>query len=152
MRKYYAHSHAGIPAHELRDHLIDTASEVERCTKRIGLTGWGTPLGLAHDLGKFSDDFQRRVAGSDDFVDHSTFGGQLLTCLYGNTGTLLAYGVLGHHTGLPNGEDATNSCLTARLRRTEIPDGSAWKTDQDVTRLMPAEATMKADRIASTAR
>src|SRR5262245_19257197 len=103
-REFYAHSFNGEPAHELADHLIATAAEAEQRAKRIGLTGWGTPLGLAHDLGKFSDGFQRRVAGSAEVVDHTTFGGQVLASRYGNAGRLLAYSVLGHHAGLPNGE------------------------------------------------
>jgi hypothetical protein len=34
LRKYYAHSHAGIPAHDLRDHLIDTATEAHIAAPR----------------------------------------------------------------------------------------------------------------------
>jgi hypothetical protein len=60
LRKYYAHSHAGIPAHDLRDHLIDTATEAERHAKRIGLTGWGTPT--EPDLGH-GPRFRRRFLG-----------------------------------------------------------------------------------------
>ena len=117
-RKYYAHSYNGVPAHELRDHLIDTASKAERRVKRIGLTGRGMPLGLGHDIGKYSETFNAALRAARN-----------LARLYGHAGTLLAYSALGHHGGLPNGEDATDSCLTARLRRTDIPDASAWETD-----------------------
>jgi CRISPR-associated endonuclease/helicase Cas3 len=154
-RRYYAHSFNGVPAHELVDHLIATAREAERRAQRIGLTGWGTRLGLAHDLGKFSDGFQRRVAGASEIVDHTTFGGQVLANRYDNSGRLLAYSVLGHHVGLPNGEDETDACLTARLSRTGTPDASAWEKMHALARAMPPDAptlTTKLHPIARTSR
>lgn len=35
---------------------------------------WGYLTGLWHDLGKFSDAFQKRLEGSEQPVDHSTAG------------------------------------------------------------------------------
>src|SRR4051812_29787472 len=75
--------------------------------------GWGRVAGIWHDLGKYSDAFQDylgRGAGSDGDVhtsevagriDHSTAGAQHAARL-GPAGRLLAYGIAGHHAGLPD--------------------------------------------------
>lgn len=61
----------------------------------------GLLAGLVHDLGKYSDAFQRRIQDPDHsgLVDHSTAGAMLLVqhgC------PLASMAVAGHHAGLPD--------------------------------------------------
>ena len=58
--------------------------------------------GLFHDIGKYSQAFQRRIRGCDIRVDHSTAGAKEIVKY---APYLLAYCVAGHHGGLPDGGD-----------------------------------------------
>ena len=139
MSSFLAHSFEGLSAHALQDHLIATAEGAESRSKRIGLPALGNLLGLTHDIGKFSREFQDRVRGGIAPVDHSTFGAKLLAERFQRIGKLLAYAVAGHHAGMPNGEDGSDACLMARLRRADIPDAGAWQQDARVVAHMPPQ-------------
>lgn len=79
--------------------------------------------GLAHDIGKYSADFQKRINGANIRVQHSTGGANaaLEENGKGNAAAwVAAFCIVGHHTGLPDGgadvdtkEDAT---LLGRLK------------------------------------
>ncbi|HBO1244594.1 CRISPR-associated endonuclease Cas3'' [Pseudomonas aeruginosa] len=78
--------------------------------------------GLLHDLGKYTDEFQRRIAGDAIRVDHSTRGAILAVERYGALGQLLAYGIAGHHAGLANGREAgERTALADRLKGVDLP-------------------------------
>ena len=78
--------------------------------------------GLAHDIGKYQDAFQRRINGEDIPVEHSVAGAQVLPTKDKTERILSQYCIVGHHTGLPDGGtslDTTNeSTLQGRLKRT----------------------------------
>lgn len=84
---------------------------------------WGYLAGLWHDLGKFSGEFQARLAGDVGHVDHSTAGARKVSSSLPQIGQLLAYLIAGHHAGLAdwnqNGEPGD---LERRLHRSVIPD------------------------------
>lgn len=85
---------------------------------------WGRLLGWWHDVGKYSDAFQQRLAKLGDphhlelveRVDHSTAGAQHAAGL-GMAGRLLAYAIAGHHGGLPDDTEE----LTKRLAKQVEP-------------------------------
>ncbi len=79
--------------------------------------------GLLHDIGKYTDEFQRRINGDLIRVDHSTRGAMLAVERYGPVvGRLLAYGIAGHHAGLANGRDlGKRSTLEERLKGKGLP-------------------------------
>ncbi|MFD2837537.1 CRISPR-associated endonuclease Cas3'' [Azotobacter vinelandii] len=78
--------------------------------------------GLLHDLGKYTDEFQRRISGDLIRVDHATRGAMLAVERYGALGRLLAYGIAGHHSGLANGRDPGEcSTLEERLKGQSLP-------------------------------
>jgi CRISPR-associated endonuclease/helicase Cas3 len=62
-------------------------------------------------------------------VDHATGGAREAVKVYGKEiGHLLAYGIAGHHAGLPNGGSADESALLSRLESNRIPAGhDRWK-------------------------
>ncbi len=63
---------------------------------------WGYLTGLWHDLGKFSEDFQKRLKGDPRPVDHSTAGARHCADIK-HLGPLLSYMIAGHHAGLADG-------------------------------------------------
>ncbi|MCX7888016.1 MAG: CRISPR-associated endonuclease Cas3'', partial [Verrucomicrobiae bacterium] len=80
--------------------------------------------GLWHDLGKYSADFQAKLAGDANAhirVDHSTAGAQQAARQWRDAGRLIAYCIAGHHAGLPNGRDNSEACLEKRLQKTISP-------------------------------
>ncbi len=86
---------------------------------------WGYLAGLWHDLGKFAPEWQAYLASKADphtaeitgKVDHSTAGAQFSKENLPLYGTLLSYLIAGHHAGLPDGIDATDSNLSKRLAK-----------------------------------
>ncbi len=78
--------------------------------------------GLLHDLGKYTNEFQRRINGDLIRVDHASRGAMLAVERYGPVGRLLAYGIAGHHAGLANGRDpGERSTLEERLKGQGLP-------------------------------
>lgn len=90
---------------------------------------WGYLAGLWHDLGKFAPEWQDYLACKADphraeivgKVDHSTAGSQFSHETIPLFGTLLSYLIAGHHAGLPDGIDASDSNLSKRLAKQVAP-------------------------------
>lgn len=83
------------------EHLAMAGCLAGGFAKGFGYLDDGLLAGLVHDLGKYSDAFQRRIRNPDHCgpVDHSTAGALLLmryAC------PLAAMAVAGHHAGLPD--------------------------------------------------
>jgi CRISPR-associated endonuclease/helicase Cas3 len=127
---FYAHSKEGCPPdrwHPLDEHLKKVAELARSFAEAFGAGEWGYLAGLWHDLGKYSQEFQKRLRSSRDGdghietkvgrPDHSTAGGKHAFDLFQDKGKLLAYAIAGHHAGLPDGKSNADSCLTARLKR-----------------------------------
>jgi CRISPR-associated endonuclease/helicase Cas3 len=98
----------------------------------FGAEEWGRVLGLWHDLGKYSVEFQDMLLKANGFeahletqpgrVDHSTAGAQHAASVYSSpgfaAGLLLAYCVAGHHAGLADRVAAHGqSGLDCRLKK-----------------------------------
>ncbi|MCE5173519.1 CRISPR-associated helicase Cas3' [Paenibacillus profundus] len=104
----------------LQEHLEGVAARSEQFANVFGAGEWGRAVGLFHDLGKYSDKFQRRLNGSPVQVDHATAGAQALIEYWGSkVGMIPAYIIAGHHSGLPDGgtEAGSDSCLVRRLSK-----------------------------------
>jgi CRISPR-associated endonuclease/helicase Cas3 len=131
---YYAHSTDRKDRSDwqrLADHLDAVAELVALRAARFGLADAGHVAGLLHDLGKYSDPFQRRLAGSHERVDHSTAGAIVARERFpGGIGELLSYAIAGHHAGLANGRDAgSRTPLTERLAA-DLPELSPiWQQE-----------------------
>ena len=71
--EYLAHT-SGARVQTLLEHLEGTAELAERFGAAFGSGDFARMTALAHDLGKYSSAFQRRLRGDPGRVDHSTFG------------------------------------------------------------------------------
>lgn len=79
-------------------HLKGTGELAETFAAEFGAAANGKLCGLAHDIGKYSDEFQLRLRG-DKKVDHATAGA--IEC-FKIKAAFEAVCVIGHHSGLPN--------------------------------------------------
>src|SRR5258706_5339132 len=107
----------------LRDHLLSVANLSGQFGEWLGLAKAARLAGLLHDLGKYTPEFQARLAGSAVRVDHSTAGAYHVTRLAdGNDdkiiAELIAYAIAGHHAGLPD-KIAVAGSLSDRLKEFE---------------------------------
>ena len=106
MPAFYAHSVSNRPEAEweaLPVHLREVAAEAAYLAAQFGAGAAGEMAGLLHDLGKYSDAFQRRLHGGGR-ADHSTAGAAwALAQLPAKWGGLVAHAVAGHHAGLKDG-------------------------------------------------
>lgn len=108
----------------LASHLVEVSKLCLNRAAKLGLQSQGELIGLLHDIGKYSDEFQAYLGSavgliepdSDDFVDsgglrgridHSTSGAQViwqelsrLGCLEQIIGQVLALCVASHHSGM----------------------------------------------------
>ncbi|MBS0509852.1 MAG: CRISPR-associated endonuclease Cas3'' [Proteobacteria bacterium] len=106
----------------LAQHLQNVAALAADSATLFGASELGRIAGLLHDLGKYSDDFQRRIAGDAIRVDHATRGAMLAVERYKHIGMLLAYGIAGHHAGLANGSEGSERiALCDRLKGVGLP-------------------------------
>ena len=84
----------------LIDHLDGTAKLAGKFAESFGKYEWGYCIGMLHDLGKYSKEFQHRIQfNTNDRVDHSTAGMRLCN-EKGGYYSILQYAIAGHHSGL----------------------------------------------------
>ena len=107
-----------------------------------------------HDLGKYTEAFQKRLAGGSR-VDHATAGAQQVCVLDAATpndrgmAQLIAYAIAGHHAGLPDMHSNTGSLdsLDERLKKELDPLDSTWELEirPDAAGLWPEGFTLGKD-------
>jgi CRISPR-associated endonuclease/helicase Cas3 len=128
MDDYIAHKNQ-----RLFEHLKGVAELAKIHARKIGMGNYGELLGLLHDLGKYSSEFQKYISdalkkdtpqfnpdedegfedprGKKGKIDHSTAGAQFLSCKNGLSNAhkilcqILSLCLVSHHSGLIN-------CLT----------------------------------------
>lgn len=156
---FYAHSIPGQPPEQwqsLHAHLTATASSAAAFASAFGCGEWAFLCGLLHDLGKYSQAFQKRLHGGKR-VDHSLAGAIEATRFlesrsYGVFANPLAHIISGHHTGLANGvsEKEGGPSLRERLQTKDaLPDYAAWQQEIALPQSLPPlpsfSGTHKAD-------
>lgn len=119
--KYLAHiSEDKTREQTILEHLEGTSKLSGEFAKSFGYEDWGYCVGKLHDIGKYSEKFQKRIHGSDIRVDHATAGAQVCKEL-GGIYMLFAYCIAGHHAGLPDtGESADmgdSATLMGRMKK-----------------------------------
>lgn len=115
---YNAHSAPDGRQQTVRAHLEGTAQLCAQFAAPFGGEEQGRLAGLAHDIGKYSTAFQRRLQGSPEHVDHSTPGA--FECAKRRQ-IGAAFCVAGHHSGLPDGggqgDHSGQTTFLGRMRR-----------------------------------
>lgn len=121
--------------------LIDHLNNVSRLTgdfcAKFGLKNIGEIIGEYHDVGKYSDDFQKRVRGGANRVDHSTAGAQLTKKIYNHYGDMtnffISLPILSHHSGLcdlgSSVDTVDSSTFRARMKKTNLPNYHAYQNE-----------------------
>lgn len=129
----FAHSKDGRQQFEwqrLDCHLEKVASRAATFAATFEASSWARLIGLWHDLGKYSPDFQKYIRASSEAhlegklgrVDHSTAGALHALSRFGKLGRILAYCIAGHHAGLPDwqSEISPRASLAWRLEQKEL--------------------------------
>ena len=134
--KYIAHCNEGREQ-SILDHLQGTAEKARDFAEVFGKGDWGYCCGMLHDIGKYSDKFQRRIHGEEIKVDHATAGARV--CLeLGGMYPFLEMCIAGHHAGLSDygtSMDAGNSPTTLGRRKKKIEDFQAYKSEVQIPEL-----------------
>ncbi len=142
--RFFAHRREGEDREDwqpLIEHLQKTAEMARAFGEFAHVGDLAYIAGLTHDLGKYSQEFQKRLEGGQR-VDHSTAGAKELLALLKGTpqesmASLLAYPITGHHAGMPDYGDESDlegGTLCARLKK-EISDYSAYKSELSLSKL-----------------
>lgn len=102
----------------LLDHLNETAELAGDFAEAFDCMEWGYGCGKIHDIGKYSEEFQKRLKGEHPIVDHATAAA---VELYQRKQIYPAYCAAGHHSGLPDGGSASDmpgaKTLKGRLKK-----------------------------------
>ena len=118
--RFLAHIAEDGRTQTVAEHLINTAALAKGFARPFGAEAQAELSGLAHDIGKYSAAFQRRLQGASIQVDHATAGAA--EC-WQHRQPLAAFAVAGHHGGLPDGGSPTDapdqSTLCGRIKRKE---------------------------------
>ena len=136
-RRFVSHKAEDGRIEQVRDHLREVAEMAAEFARTFGAEGWAYAAGMAHDIGKYSPEFQDRILRGGHKVDHSTAGAyELFEHL---NAKLLAYCVAGHHGGLPDGGSPVDvsggSTLLSRMkgaREGELPDHHAFADEVEL--------------------
>jgi CRISPR-associated endonuclease/helicase Cas3 len=133
---FFAHSIEGENTDKwqpLGAHLQEVSRLAFSRAQKFGAGRLGALIGLLHDLGKYSREFQDYISDQGPSPDHATAGAreiQKLAAAAGNdrlAALIGAYCIAGHHSGLANwrGERA----LSDRLKK-QIPEiDHAWQRE-----------------------
>lgn len=134
--KYLAHRNQEDGREQLMiDHLRGVSKKSEKFAKVFGEQEVGQLVGLYHDVGKYSTEFQEYLLrGSGKKVDHST-AGALELMKKGPAALPVAFCVAGHHSGLMDGGNqrvdmAESKTFCGRMKRRpgkEIPDYQSYR-------------------------
>lgn len=131
---YLAHLSQDGREQTVAEHLHGVADLCAAFAAPFGAEDQGRLTGLAHDIGKYSKAFRRRLDGGPK-VDHATAGA--VEC-YKVGQPFAAFAVAGHHSGLPDGgcqtDSSTESTFWARMNRAnagELEPYDAWR--QEIT-------------------
>ena len=119
--EYYAHISDDGRRQTVAEHLTGTAALCRAFAGAFGAEaeGEGELMGLAHDIGKCTDSFQKRLLEDGPVVDHATAGS--VACAKRGHACAAAC-VVGHHGGLPDFGNLKSDCagdatLYGRLRK-----------------------------------
>ena len=129
---YLAHLTEDGRTQTILEHLKGTASLCSAFAAAFDAEAQGQLAGMAHDIGKYSAAFQRRLHGGPK-VDHASAGA--FECLKAQQ-LAAAFAISGHHGGLPDGGGrgaaAGTGTFWGRINRASqrnLEDYHAWQSE-----------------------
>lgn len=131
---YYAHTLEGETEKKwqsIKEHGENVAELVQKFSAPWCMAEYAENLGMLHDAGKYQADFQLRLRGEKISVEHSIGGAAVWAEMkWPESG---AYCIAGHHSGLPDVGNKTDSedepTLLGRIKRAQKQDFSAYKNE-----------------------
>lgn len=122
----------GFELQDLKDHLLGTAERASFFASKFQNAEWGRLLGLWHDLGKYSDEFQEYIKKNSGFedgerlgkTDHTSAAAILAKESLPDFWHPIAYCIAGHHAGLHNyiHDPSVPGDLSERLKKQDYLD------------------------------
>ncbi len=113
----------------IAEHLEGTARLAGQFAAAFDAQQTAELAGMLHDIGKYSDAFQKRLLNGGIKVDHSTAGAQ---AAYQRKNFYAAFAIAGHHAGLPDGgnrnDSADEGTLFGRLKRI-VDECAGWQKE-----------------------
>lgn len=98
---YLAHVREDGTEQDLIVHLKNTAEIAKKFAEDFNNSDYAYLCGLFHDIGKYSEAFQKRIRNDGKRCDHSTAGARVVKDL-SRFGKILSFCITGHHGGLLN--------------------------------------------------
>ena len=133
---YLAHISEDGREQTVLEHLNNTADLAGTFAASFGAKDEARFTGKYHDVGKYSNEFQRRLKGGP-VVDHSTAGTQL--AIHANN-VPAAFAIAGHHTGIPDGGNANDTADASTLfgrSHKSLPSYDTWKSELPTLQAAP---------------
>lgn len=139
---YYAHSGQTSDQHDwhpLAAHLRATGERAHGFLDAVGAGAFGRAAGVLHDLGKYTPEFQRRLAGAPIATPHSTAGARVAMTRYPSAvGKMLAFCIAGHHAGLANATNGERSRSLADRLAEKVPEiDPCWEEEVPLDAIEP---------------
>lgn len=157
--RYFAHKAETGTTQTIEEHLNGVSGLCRSFSVDLFRSA-AAAIGMAHDIGKYSEAFQNRLNGSNIKFEHSSCGAIEYSKLAANNAEkqiapMLEYCIAGHHTGLPDGgcnadtfEDVT---LHGRLKRMHMYVGKSDYSEyrNHIVLTMPETGKIIAELISS---
>ena len=114
-----------ISVQSIKEHSVNVSELAEGFADDFDASELAGYIGILHDVGKYSDAFQRRINGSGEQVDHSSAGAKMAWNSGSFAGRLASFCIGGHHTGLPDlgtkFSDPSDATLMGQVKRNTPP-------------------------------
>ena len=108
-----AHTSKDGRTQSLSEHLHNAGDLAGLLASQFGCEEWARHAGLVHDIGKSAPAFQRYLLEDGPKTEHAAAAA---IALYQLNTHLLAYCAAGHHAGMPDGGDGTDTPDSPTLR------------------------------------
>lgn len=116
----------------LKNHLTEVCKLAEKFASEFGENEVGKIVGLYHDIGKYSCEFQKYIRNeSKKRVDHSTAGARELFNTKSRVNLIAAFCIAGHHGGIQNignPKITDETTFFTRIKK-EIPNYEEYSTE-----------------------
>ena len=144
--KYIAHKNQETGEEEsICVHLEETGKLAEKFAEEFGYGEYGYCGGKLHDIGKYSEGFQKRIKENGMKVDHSTAGAQVCW-KKGGLYVFLSYCIAGHHAGLPDytrGHGSGSGYTLCERMKKKVEDYSAYQQEIKIPSLTKKPFSVK---------